>query len=300
MDMDDIAAGKDAGSHGLHVLVNDGAVGAAVHGDPCCAGQFIFRNKTDREQDGITVEDLLSARNGTAVFVNTADDNLLDPFFSDDIGNGVAEVERNIIIVEALDNIAVEPVGIGAKLDAGKHLGTLQRHAASHDKTDIAGAENDHPTTDHVALHIDIALRRPRGKDTGGTIAGNGNSAAGTLPAAHCQHDSAGTKLLITLNGIDAADTAVGGDLHHHRIQQHLCLGLLQQPDKASGIFGPGQLLPEAVQTEAIVDTLIEDTAQLAVTLDDKNLFGSFFAGGARRSQTGGSAADDDDIILFH
>ena len=49
MDMDDIAAGKDAGRHGLHVLVNDGAVGAAVHGDPCCAGQFIFRNKADRE-----------------------------------------------------------------------------------------------------------------------------------------------------------------------------------------------------------------------------------------------------------
>ena len=47
MDMDDIAAGKDTRCHGLHVLVNDGAVGAAIHGNASAAGQLIFRDKPD-------------------------------------------------------------------------------------------------------------------------------------------------------------------------------------------------------------------------------------------------------------
>ena len=45
--MHHIAAGKDTRCHGLHVLVNDGAVGAAVHRDASAAGQLIFRDKPD-------------------------------------------------------------------------------------------------------------------------------------------------------------------------------------------------------------------------------------------------------------
>ena len=45
--MHHIAAGKDTRRHGLHVLVYDSTVGAAIHGDAGAAGQLVFRDKPD-------------------------------------------------------------------------------------------------------------------------------------------------------------------------------------------------------------------------------------------------------------
>ena len=212
----------------------------------------------------------------------------------------MGKIQGDIVVIQALDDIAVQAVGIGAELHTGQHLGALQRHAARHNKADIAGAENDHPAADHVALHIDIALCRPCGKDAGRPVARNGNGSAGAVPAAHGQHHSPGLQLLVAIHGIDAADPAVGGDLHHHGIQHHFRLGLPQQLNKTPGVFGTGQFLLKAVQAKPIVDTLIEDAAQLFVPLDDQDFLGALFAGGAGGSQAGGSAADDNDIVFFH
>ena len=212
----------------------------------------------------------------------------------------MAEIQRDLIVVKALDDIAVQSVGIGAKLHAGQYFGALQCHAPCHDQPDIAGAEYDHPAADHIAFHIDIALRGPGGKDTGGPVARDGDSAAGTLPAAHRQYNGAGFQLGIAFLGIDAADSAVRGNFHYHGIQQDFRFGLPQQRDKAARIFRSGQLLPEAVQPKSVVDALVQDAAQLLIPFDHQYLFGTVIAGGTGGRQPGRAAADHDDVVLLH
>ena len=71
--------------------------------------------------------------------------------------------------------------------------------------------------------------------------------------------------------------------------------------DKAVSVLGAGQLLLEGVQTEAVVDALVEDAAELFVTLEDKHVLCAAVIRRDCRRQSCGAAADDHDIILlFH
>ena len=56
MDMDDITAAKNSGSHRFHVFKNYGAAGSAVNGNSCGAGQLVFRNKSNAQQNGVAVK----------------------------------------------------------------------------------------------------------------------------------------------------------------------------------------------------------------------------------------------------
>ena len=59
----------------------------------------------------------------------------------------------------------------------------------------------------------------------------------------------------------------VRGYFQHHGVQLHLHTGVLEHLDKASGVLRAGQLLAKAVQTEAVVDALVQNAAQMAVAL---------------------------------
>ena len=210
------------------------------------------------------------------------------------------EIQRDIIIVQTLHYISVQTVGIRTQLHTADHLCTLQTHTARHDQTDITGTENQYPFTNHIPFNIYITLCCSRSKDTGWAISGNRNGSPGTLAAPHIQHDCLSLQLHIALLFIHSMNAAVFLiNIQHHGIQQHLDIGILQHFDKFSCIFRPGQLFFEVVQTKPVVNTLIQYTAQLLITLKYQNMLCPLLPGFQRRCQTCRPSADNDNII-FH
>ena len=121
---------------------------------------------------------LLSAGDGASVF-DLCQRDAGHTLLALNVHHGVAQLQRNAKIIEALHNIALQTAGIGHKLGNAEHLGTLQRHTARHNQADVAAAQNHNPPPGQVAFHIDKALRRARSEDTGGAVAGDVQRAAG-------------------------------------------------------------------------------------------------------------------------
>ena len=214
---------------------------------------------------------LLGAGHGLAVF-DLGDRHAGHALLALDVHHGVAEFQRDIKVVQALHDVALQPAGIRHQLGHAKHLGALQRHAAGHDQPDIAAAQNDHAAAGQVALHVDQALRRACGKDTRRAGAGDIQRAARTLAAAHGQHDRLGLHLKQTVGAVHGGDDLVGGQVHHHRVQLVGDALRLDLVGKAGGVFGAGQLLLKGMQTETVVDALVQNTAQLGVALQNQNI----------------------------
>ena len=79
------------------------------------------------------------------------------------VHNGVAELEGDIKVVQALDNVALQTAGIRQQLRHDQHLRALKRHAPRHNEANVAAAENDDSAAGHEALHVDEPLRRTGG-----------------------------------------------------------------------------------------------------------------------------------------
>ena len=293
-----IAAGKHARQGGLHVFKDDRAVGARIHLDVCAARQLVFRNQADRQQHGIAVEGHFGARNRAAVGADLGDDDALDTVAALNVGNRMGQIKRDVKVVQALHDIARQAARIGHDLDAGEHLGALERHAARHNQADIARTENEHALADHVTLDIQITLRGAGGEHARRTGAGNRDGAAGAFTAAHCQHDGLCLQHFIAARRGDDVDLLVGRDVKHHCVQPDVHAGLADHVDEAAGVFRAGQLFVEVMQAEAAVDALIEDTAQLTVALDDANRAAAVLPRGLCRAQAGRAAANDDKIVI--
>ena len=65
-------------------------------------------------------------------------------------------------------------------------------------------------------------------------------------------------------------------------------------------IFGAGQLLLEAVQTEAVMDTLAQNAAGGVLTLQHQQIVDAVLPGRDSRRQTCGAAADHQHIHPLH
>ena len=88
--------------------------------------------------------------------------------------------------------------------------------------------------------------------------------------------------------------------IQHHGIELVGDAQRLDLLDKPGCILGAGQLLLKGMQAEAVVDALVEDTAQLAVALKDQDILHTALAGRHRRRKPCRAAADDDQINIFH
>ena len=90
MDLEDIAAGKDAFDTGLKVIFDNSASGSRIELDVRFLGKLIFRNQTDREKKGVAIKADFGSGDDLVFFVDLRDDDLLDSamfFISDDIGS---------------------------------------------------------------------------------------------------------------------------------------------------------------------------------------------------------------------
>ncbi len=199
--------------------------------------------------------------------------------------------------MQALHDVARQAAGIGHDLDARQHLRALQRHAARHDQADVAASEDDDAAAAHVALKVQIALRRAGGKYARRAVAGNADRAARALAAAHCEHHGfRGQRLIAALRAYDVHGS-IRSNIQHHRVGQHRNGGVFEHVDEAARVFGAAQLLLEAVQAEAVVNALVQNAAKLLIALDDEDVFQAVLGGAHGRGQTGGAAADDNQII---
>ena len=208
----------------------------------------------------------------------------------------MGQVQRDVEIVQALDDVAGQAAGIGHDLHAGQDLGAFQCHAAGHDQADVAAAQDQDTLAHHVAFHVDIALGGACGVHTGGAGARRADGTAGALTAAHAQNDALGLNDLVALGLGDAVHFLIRGHFQHHGVQLDLNAGVLQHINKASGILGAGELLAKAVQTKTVVDALVQDTAQLLVALKNQNITQAAFPCLAGSSKARGAAADNDQI----
>ena len=204
----------------------------------------------------------------------------------------MGEVEGDVKVLQALDDVPVQSAGIGHHFHAGQHLGAFQGHAAGHDQADVAAAQDHNPLAGQIAFHVDIALGGAGGEHARRTSAGDGDGAPGALPAAHSQHDGLGLLHAVAGGLAYHMYLALRGHLQHHGIQPHFHAGLRQQVGKTGGVLRPAEFFLKILQAKAAVDALVQDAAQLLVTLDDQDLFQALFPGGAGRRQTGGAAAD--------
>ena len=267
VDVEHVAAGEDAGDGALPVLPDHRAVGAGVDLHARLAAQLVLGQQAHGEQQGVAVEDHLRAGDGAALFIHLRHHHLLQPVPAPNVGDGVAQIEGNVEVVEALDDVPGQTAGVGHQLHAGQDLGPLQGHAAGHDQADVAGAQDDHPPTHHIALHVQKALGGAGGEDAGAAGAGDGDGAPGALPAAHSQDDGPGLDGLVAVPGADGVQDPVLVQIQHHGIGADLNVGVLHHVDEAARVLGAGELLLEAVQAEAVVDALVQDAARLVVAL---------------------------------
>ena len=217
-----------------------------------------------------------------------------------DLHHGGGQIQRDIEIVQTLDDVALQTAGIGHDLRHGFDLRALQRHAAGHDEADVAGAEDDHALADQIALHVHHALGGARRPDAGGAGARDVQRASGPLTAAHGQHHRLRPDLLQAYGAAGDGEHTVRRDVQHHAVRPGGDAPLVYGVDIALGVLGAGQLLMEGVQAKARVDALVQDAAQLAAALQNEDIPQTRVVGGCGGGQSGGTAAHDGQLYSFH
>ena len=295
--MHHVARREDARHAGLHVFIHHGAVVAPVHLHARAARKLVFRNEPHAQKQRVAVEMHLRAGDGSAVFIHLLHGHARQAALPLDLRHRVGQIQRDIIIVQALHDVARQTAGIRHHLNAGQHLRALQRHAAGHDKADIARAQNHHAAAHHVALNVQIPLGRARGEYASRARARDGNGAARAFAAAHAQHDGRGLQHNVAVLFIDGVDAFFRRDGQHHRVRLYLYVRLAHQLDEAARVLGARELFFKIMQAEAVVDALVEDAAQRVVALQEQDAARAALVRGLGRRQPGGACADDDDVV---
>ena len=298
--MEDVTAGKHAGDVGLQALVHHRAIGHRRKFHPCPPAQLILRDQPAGEQQSVTVVVLLGAGDGAAVFIHLGQRHAGEALPALDIHHRVAELQWDAEVVQALDDVALKPPGVGHQLRHHLDMGALQGHPPGHNEADVTAAQNHHFFSRHKAFDIHQPLGGAGGIDPRRTKTGDIEGPPGPLPAAHGQYHRPGLELKESLPGIYRRDHPLRRDLQHHGVQK---AGNCQVPDLLDiplGVLRAGKLLLEGVEAKTTVDTLVEDTAQFCVPLQDQDILYAALPGGHSRRQSRGAAADDDQITPFH
>ena len=94
-------------------------------------------------------------------------------------------------------------------------------------------------------------------------------------------------------------DLTLGRDLPYHRVEQIGDISLFDLVLVAGSILGARQLLTEAMQAEAVVNTLTQNTAESRIALQNQNIALARVVGRNSRRHTRRAAADDYEIDLL-
>ena len=242
---------------------------------------------------------LLGPRDRAELLVHPGDRHTLQPPVSVDAGDRVREVERDVVVVQALQHVAGQAGGVRQHLVDRLHVRAFQRQPPGHDHADVAGTQDDDLPGRHPVVEVDVSLRHARRVHAGRPLARDGQRAARALPAAHRERDGAGMVHHKSFAGHDR-DRTLRRDLRHRGVRQIRDAQLLHPLDEAARVLGPGEALPEAREAEAVVDALAQDAAQRLLPLHDEDVPdpGLVQPYGGREPRR--APADDQNVKLRH
>ena len=123
--MQHIAAGKNAGHAGLQLIVHRRAGGQRRNLHTRAHGQLVLRDQAHRQQKRVAVKVNLRARDRLTLRVHLGHRHTRQALLALNVNDCVAQIQRNVIVVQALYNVAVQAGGIRHQLHTGQHLRTL-------------------------------------------------------------------------------------------------------------------------------------------------------------------------------
>ena len=218
----------------------------------------------------------------------------------------MAEFQRDAKIIQTLYDIPLQTAGVWHQFGDCLYLRPFQGHSSCHDQSDISGAKDHNTPARHEAVDIDQFLGSPCSVDPCRPESGYVQGSSGSFPAAHgkdyrfCPQLHQSLFMVQVRYDLVAAAVLRHRNTHHHGAET---AGDLQFPDlvnKALGIFRTGQFLFERMQSETIMDTLVQDPAQTAVPLQNKNTVFSGFLCLYGSCKTRRPAADNCDLRSVH
>ena len=216
-----------------------------------------------------------------------------------DFADGGGQIQRDIKVLQALDDVPGQTAGVGHELADRLHLGSLQGHAPGHDQADVAGAQDDHFPAHHIALAVDELLSGTGAENAGRTGTGGIQGTPAPLPAAHGQDDGLGLDFQQALPvlggnhflGRNSGNRGFVVDLNVPL--QHFLLVNIR-------VFRTGEFPAQLVQAEARVNTLAENTANIRLSVQNNHIGAARIVSRHRSCHTGGTAADNDNIMIPH
>lgn len=178
--------------------------------------------------------------------------------------------KRNIKVIQTLYDIAVKTAGIRHKLHHSLNRRALKCHAASHNKAYISAAENNDLAAGHIALHVDKLLSRAGGKNPRAAAARNIDCSPGTLSAAASQNNRTGVDVHKSVGFVYRRYALIRAETYYGRGKLIFDAARLNLANKSCRIFRPGKLFLKGMQTETVVNTLIEYSAEIRFALENK------------------------------
>ena len=217
-----------------------------------------------------------------------------------DLNYGVGKAKRNAKVVEALLDISCKTAGVRHKLANSVNLCALKGHSSCHNKSDITRTENYNVLTGHITLHINKLLRHTCAVDACGTVTCDVERSLGSLTASHCENDCLCLDHKDTVLGVGSGYYLVGGDIENHGVELEGDLKLSYLLLVSPSVLRSGKLLAEAVETEAVMNALTENTAKRYVSFKDKYIADSALIRSHSRTHTCRSAADNYKFLSYH
>ena len=174
------------------MIIHEWSAGDRVDRDAGLSGELIFRDQADRKQHGIAWEHHFRTGDRIPFLIHLDRFNRFDPVIADDPFHGMAEVERNVVIHQALDIIAGQTRQERHHFENTFHFCTFKGEAAGHDHADIAGTQNNKAFAGHKSFHVHPALGGTGGKYSRWARAGDADLSARFFATAHREDDGPG------------------------------------------------------------------------------------------------------------
>ena len=227
------------------------------------------------------------------MLVDFSDPDAFDTLVAFDLHDRVAELERDAEVIEALHDIPLEAARVWHELSDDLDMGAFEREPAGHDEANVARAQDHDLASRKDAFDVHEMLRASCRIDAGRTGARDIEGTTRPLSAAHCKDHRACFDLDEAELGTHGRDDAVVADIDDRAFEQALDAALLCLIDIALRILGAGELLIERMETEPVMDALVEDAAEPVFALEDDDIFESRIIGRDGSSKAGRTAADD-------
>jgi len=215
-----VTTSKHTRNVGLKRRVNDGSIGARMKLHTHVAAHLVLGDETDRKEEAITLDVIsLGHIRLKSLRIAWGNSHTLNMILAVDGNNSVAQVQRNLVVLKALHNIALKTIASGKNLEHTKNVAVLKSHTTSHDKTDITRTKDNDVLARKVAINVHKLLCKTGSENTSRTRARDLDGCTRTLTAASGNHNRAGYDVLHTLTTDENTELLVTSgkrsDIHH-------------------------------------------------------------------------------------